>query len=88
MLLDNVKFRFKMWKERNDNLFPNEFNVLRENKMDSRITPAKRTIIIDIEDETPIPFTNKDMEWVGEVIEKALQQRFNVKVINIDMEGN
>jgi hypothetical protein len=56
--------------------------------MDSRITPATRKIILTIKDNTPIPFSNKDQEWMAEVIEDKLKERFDLEIELIEVEGN
>lgn len=55
--------------------------------MDSRITPANRKLILEIKDNTPVPFSNKDLEWIAENIEDLLQKRFDLIVDNITVEG-
>lgn len=61
---------------------------MRNKDRDNRITPANRTIILKIKDYTPVPFTNQDQEWMGEVIEDILQQKFDIEIDEIDIEGN
>ena len=54
---------------------------------DVRVTPTRRIITIEILDNTPIPLTSKDMEWLGDAVEDLLRQRYDVTVDAIDVEN-
>lgn len=54
--------------------------------MDRRIKIVKRQIVIDIDDETPIDFSDKDQEEIAEQIEYLLQNNYAVKVTNIEIK--
>jgi len=57
---------------------------------DTRVDPTRRRIVMEvlIRDNTPIPFSNADQEWMGEMIEDVLRTRFDVVVDGIDVKGN
>jgi len=55
---------------------------------DSRVKPIRRTIVLYIDDFTNIPFTDNDIEWMGDVLEDALQKAFNLVVDTIEVRGN
>jgi hypothetical protein len=53
--------------------------------MDARVKLIHRRFEIDIFDETPIDFSNKDLERIAEEFEDSLQKRFAVRVDNIEV---
>jgi hypothetical protein len=54
--------------------------------MDARIKVTKRQIILDIDDMTPVPFTNKDMESIADNIEDLLRKKYDVHVTQINVK--
>lgn len=53
--------------------------------IDSRVTPIRRQFIVDVLDNTPIPFPLSDLEDIAEWFEEALRRRYDVKVENIEV---
>lgn len=53
---------------------------------DSRITPIRRRVVLELVDYTRIPFSQGDQEWMGEWIEDVLRRRFDVDVDVITVE--
>lgn len=53
--------------------------------IDSRVTPVRRQFIVDVLDNTPIPFPLRDLEDIAEWFEEALRRRYDVKVENIEV---
>lgn len=54
---------------------------------DTRVTPIIRRIVLTIKDHTPIKFSNDDQEWIADVIEDKLKERFDLEIEEIDIEG-
>lgn len=52
---------------------------------DIRVKPQRRTILLEIIDNTPVPFGRLDLEWIGEAVEDVLKQRYDVTVDVVDI---
>lgn len=53
---------------------------------DTREVITHPRLVIDLTDSVSLPFTAEDLEWMGEVIEEALNKRFAVQVSCIVLE--
>ena len=54
--------------------------------MDKRNRPRRRRIIIELVDQTNIPFESADMENFGEQVQEILEKDFDVSVDKVYVE--